>query len=81
MKKETLDRAKALEEQIGKYEVIAYITSFPYQKFRLFKKKTYIGNGGYNSTDALITDPELATLIENYCRDKIKLLRAEIEAL
>lgn len=81
MKKETLDRANALEEQIGKYEVIAYIMSFPYQKFRLFKKKAYMGSGGYNSTDALITDPELAQLIENYCRDKIKSLRAEMDAL
>lgn len=81
MKKETLDRANALEEQIGKYEVIAYITSFPYQKFRLFKRKTYISNGGYNGTDAMITDPELAKLIEAYCRDKIKSLRAEMDAL
>lgn len=81
MKKETLDRANALEEQIGKYEVVAYIMSFPYQKFRLFKKKAYIGNGGYNSTDAAIADPELAKLIENYCKDKIKSLRAEMDAL
>jgi len=81
MKKETLDRANELEEQIGKYEVIAYIMSFPYKKFRLFKKKVYIGNGGYNSTDATITDPELAKLIEDYCKNKIKQLRAEMEAL
>ena len=81
MKQETLDRAKELEEQIGKYEVVAYVTSFPYQKFRLFKKKAYMGNGGYNSTDVTIDDPELAKLIESYCRDKIKSLRAEMEAL
>ena len=81
MTKETLDKANELEAQIGKYEVIAYITSFPYQKFRLFKRKAYVGNGGYNSTDMSIADPDLAKLIEDYCKSKIKQLRAEMEAL
>lgn len=80
MKKETLDRANALEAQIDTYKVIAHIMNYPYQKFKLFKKKVYVSNGAENSSKA-ITDPELAKLIENYCRDKIKSLREEIDAL
>lgn len=80
MKKETLDQANALEEQIGTYELIAHIMSYPYQRFRLFKKKAYLSSSGGGDSMS-IEDPELAKLVENYCRDKIKLLRAEMEAL
>ena len=82
MKKETLDRAKELEEQIGKYEVIAYITSYPYQKFKLFCRQAYLGAASYNSNaEVTLADKELAKLIEDYCRDKIKKLNKELEEI
>ena len=80
MKKETLDRANELEEQIGKYEAIARIMRYPYQTFRLFKKRVYISKGG-GSDSVCIEDSELAKLVEEYCRDKIESLKVEIEAL
>lgn len=82
MKKETLDRARELEKQIGTYNEIAYAVSFPWQRFKLWGKRAYIGAAGYNNnTEALISDPELAKLIKDYCSEKIKKLNKELEEL
>ncbi len=82
MKKETLDRAKELEDQIGDYQLISYIMSYPYQRYRLFRKKPCIQKADYNtSTGIVITDLELAKLIDNYCREKVKTLKQELEEL
>ncbi len=82
MKKETLNRAKELEDQIGKYEVIAYITSYPYQRFKLFRRQAYLGAASYNNnTEVTLADKELAKLIEDYCSDKIKKLSKELEEM
>lgn len=82
MKKETLDRANALEEQIGKYDLIAHAMSYPYQKFGWRGKRTWLGASSYpHSTEITLDDRELAKLIEDYCRNKIKSLKAEMEAL
>ena len=80
MKKETIDKANELEAKIGHYDRIAFICSFPYQRFKLFRKKAYIGKSDerYNT---LITDKELAKLIADYCDKKRAELRAELEAL
>jgi len=80
MKKETIDKANELEAQIGRYDKIAFICSFPYQRFRLFKKKAYICKSDETS-NILITDEELAKLIADYCDKKRSELRAELEAL
>lgn len=80
MKKETIDKANELEAQIGRYDKIAFICSFPYQRFRLFKKKAYICKSDEMS-NILITDEELAKLIVDYCDKKKAELRAELEAL
>ena len=42
MKKETIDKANELEKKIGYYDRIAFICSYPYQRFNLFKRKAYI---------------------------------------
>ncbi len=82
MKKETLDRAKELEDQIGDYELISYIMSYPYQRYKLFRKKPCIQHANYNtSTGIVITDPDLAKLIEDYCKEKVKNLKQELEEL
>jgi hypothetical protein len=79
---EILDKANDLEEQIGKYDLIAHAMSYPYQKFGWRGKRTWLGACSYpHSTEIALDDRELAKLIENYCRDKIKSLRAEMEAL
>jgi hypothetical protein len=82
MKKETLNRANELEEQLGHYELLAYFMTYPYQKYRLFKKKPIVCNAGYkSSSEVTISDKELAKLIEDYCRAKIKTLQKELEEL
>lgn len=81
MKKETLERAKELEDQIGDYELISYIMSYAYQRYTLFKKKPCIQHKGGTSTGIVITDRELAKLIENYCKEKVKALKQELEEL
>lgn len=82
MKKETLDKANKLEDQIEQYKLLAYFMTYPYQKYRLFKKKPKVSNAGYSSrSEVTISDKELAQLIENYCRAKIKTLQQEIEEL
>lgn len=80
MKKETIDKANELEAKIGYYDKIAYICTFPYQRFKLFKKKAYICKSDEMS-NILITDEELAKLIADYCDKKREELRAELEAL
>lgn len=80
MKKETLEKANELEAKIGHYDKIAYICTFPYQRFKLFKKKAYICNTDEMS-NILIADEELAKLIADYCDKKRVELRAELEAL
>lgn len=81
MKKETLDKARELEQQIGTYKKIAFAMSFPWQKFKLFRRQAYIGSAGNYGTEINLADPELAELIENYCREKIKKLNKELEEL
>lgn len=81
MKKEALERAKEIEQQIEHYGKIAYTMSFPWQKFKLFRRHTYIGSAGSYGTEINLADPELAKLIEDYCRDKIKKLNKELEEL
>lgn len=80
MKKETLDKANELEVKIGHYDKIALICAFPYQRFKLFRKKAYICKSDEMS-NILITDKELAELITDYCDKKRAELKAELEAL
>ena len=80
MKKETMDKANELDARIGYYDRIAFICSFPYQRFKLFKKKAYICKSDEMS-NILIKDEELAKLIADYCDKKRAELRAELEAL
>ena len=81
MNKEVLDKAKELEEQIGDYELISYIMSYPYQRYKLFKKKPCIQHEGGTSTGIVITDRELTKLIREYCDQRVKDLKQELEAL
>jgi hypothetical protein len=55
--------------------------SYPYQRYKLFKKKPCIQHEGSTSTGIVITDRELAKLIEDYCREKVKTLKQELEEL
>lgn len=80
MKKETIDKANELEAQIGYYGKIALICNYPYQRFKLFRKKAYICKSDEMS-NVLITDKELAKLIADYCDKKREELRAELDAL
>ena len=80
MKKETIDKANELEARIGYYDKIAFICSFSYQRFKLFKKKAYICKSD-EMANILIRDEELAKLIADYCDKKRAELRAELEAL
>lgn len=80
MKKETIDKANELEAKIGYYDKIAFICTFPYQRFKLFKKKAYICKSDEMS-NILITDEALAKLIADYCDKKREELRAELDAL
>ena len=80
MKKETIDKANELEARIGYYDKIAHICSFPYQRFKLFRRKAYICKSD-EMANIQIKDEELAKLIEEYCNKKKAELRAEFEAL
>ena len=80
MKKETIDKANELEAKIGYYDKIAFICTFPYQRFKLFKKKAYICKSDEMS-NILITDEALAKLIADYCDKQREELRAELDAL
>jgi hypothetical protein len=82
MKKETLDKARKIEHQIEQYNEIVHAMTFPWQRFKLWRKRSYIGAAGYNNnTEVTLADPELAKLIEDYCREKIKKLNKELEEL
>jgi hypothetical protein len=81
MKKETLDKAKELEDQIEDYQLISHIMSYPYQRYKLFRRKPCIQHEGGTSTGIVITDRELAKLIETYCREKVKTSKQELEEL
>ena len=82
MKKETLKRANNLEKQIGEYDLIAHAMSYPYQKFGCRGKHAWLGASNYPySTEITLADRELAKLIEDYCRTKIKTLQQELEEL
>ncbi len=82
MKKETLDRANKLEEQIGEYNLIVHAMSYPYQKFGCRGKHAWLGASSYpHSTEITLADRELAKLIETYCREKVKTLKQELEEL
>jgi hypothetical protein len=63
MKKETLERANELENQIEHYELLSYIMSYPYQRYRLFKKKPRVNHARSTSVDIVISDKELTKLI------------------
>ena len=80
MKKEIIDKANELEAKIGYYDKIAFICTFTYQRFKLFRKKAYICKSSEMSY-VLIRDEELAKLIADYCDKKKAELRAELEAL
>jgi len=80
MEKETLDKANELEAQIGYYDKIDFICTFPYQRFKLFMKKAYICKSD-ESLNIAIKDEELAKLITDYCDKKRAELKAELEAL
>lgn len=82
MNKEILNKAKELEEQIGNYELLSFIMSYPYKSFNLFRKKPRIQVAGYNTgTNITINDPELTKLIREYCDQKVKDLKQDLEAL
>ncbi len=82
MKKETLDKAKELEKQIGYYDKIAFAMSFPYQKFKLFRRHAYIGAANYNhEIEVTLKDKQLAEIIELYCKTKKLDLQKELEEL
>lgn len=82
MKKETLDRAKELEQQIGYYDKIAYAMTFPYQKFKSFGSQVFIGAATYNQNlEISLADKQLAEIIERYCKAKKLELQKELEEL
>ena len=82
MNKETLARTKEIEQQIDIYNKIHFVMNFPYTKFKLFKKHIYIGHAGYNAKmEVILSDPELAKLIADYCKDKISKLNTELERM
>ena len=82
MKKETLARAKDLEQQIEYYDKIAYAMSFPYHKFKLFGSQVFIGAANYNQNlEITLNDKQLAEIIELYCRTKKLDLQKELEEL
>ena len=80
MKKETIDKANDIEARIGYYDKIAFICSFPYQRFKLFRSKAYICKAD-EMANIQIEDAELAKLIEDYCNKKKAELEAELKEL
>ena len=82
MRKDALETANKLAKEIDMYYDLAYYMTFPYQKFKLFRKRTYIGAASYNrNTEIILADKELANLIADYCKEKIKQLNKEIAEL
>ena len=82
MKKETLDRARELGQQIEYYDEIAYAMSFPWQKFKLFRRRAFIGASKYpNDIEITLNDKQLAEIIALYCKTKKLDLQKELEEL
>ena len=82
MKKETLDRARELEQQIDHYNEIIHAMTFPWQKFKLRGKHAYIGAAKYpQDIEVSLNDKQLAEIIELYCRTKKLDLQKELEEL
>ena len=82
MKKETLERAKEIEKQIDQYDQIIRAMTIPWQKFKLVRKRAYIGavTRPYD-IEVILSDKQLAELIECYCKAKKLDLRKELEDL
>jgi hypothetical protein len=82
MKKETLDKAKEIEQQIKYYDEIAYAMTYPWQRFKLTGKHAYIGatKHPYN-IEVSLNDKQLAEIIELYCKTKKLDLQKELEEL
>lgn len=82
MKKEALERAKEIEQQIEHYNGIIHAMTFPWQKFRLIGKRAYIGAAKHPyDIEVLLSDKPLAEIIELYCRTKKLDLQKELEEL
>ena len=82
MRKDALETANKLAQEIDKYSDLAYYMTFPYQKFKLFRRRTYIGAASYSrDAEIILADKELANLIADYCREKINQLSKELEEL
>lgn len=82
MKKEALERANEITEAIEKYKNIYQISIRPCMKFVLKKQRCVFTADSYTSVDQeVISDPELAKLIQAYCTAKIKELSEELEKL
>jgi hypothetical protein len=82
MKKEALERAKEIEQQIEDYNEIIHAMTFPYQKFKLIGKHLFIGARKYpQDIEVAMNDKQLAEIIELYCRTKKLDLQKELEAL
>lgn len=80
MKRETINKANEIENQIVYYEKLAFICSFPFQKFRLSGKKAYICMTD-DMSYVTLQDEELSNLIRDYCNQKKSELLAELDAL
>lgn len=82
MKKEVLERAKEIEQQIKYYDDIAYAMTYPWQRFKLTGKHAYIGatKHPYN-IEVSLNDKQLAEIIELYCKTKKLDLQKELEEL
>ena len=82
MKKEALERAKEIEQQIEHYNEIIHAMTFPFQKFKLIGKHAYIGAAKYPyDIEVVLSDRQLAETIELYCKTKKLDLQKELEEL
>ena len=82
MNKETLKRAKEIEQQIEQYDQIIHAMTIPWQKFKLVGKRAYIGavTRPYD-IEVILSDKQLAEVIELYCKAKRLDLQKEFEDL
>jgi hypothetical protein len=56
--------------------------TFPYQKFKLIGKRAYIGAATHPyDIEVILSDKQLAEIIECYCKAKKLDLRKELEDL
>lgn len=82
MKRDTLAKANELEKQVEYYNQIIHAMTYPWQRFKLCDKTSYIGASKHPyNVEITLNDQDLAKLIENYCRKKVESLNAELEAL